>query len=127
MSRRAIRTNDAPAPGGHYSQAIRAGNQVYVAGSGPFNPHTHSMVGTTIKEQTRQTLDNISAILRASGSSLEQVVKVTAYLKSMKDFPDMDEVFKEYFKNEPPARTTVQAELYGEGRLIVLDAIAYVS
>ena len=127
MSRRAIRTNDAPAPGGHYSQAIRAGNQVYVAGSGPFNPHTHRMVGTTIKEQTRQTLDNISAILRASGSSLEQVVKVTAYLKSMKDFPDMDEVFKEYFKNEPPARTTVQAELYGEGRLIVLDAIAYVS
>ena len=127
MSRRAIRTNDAPAPGGHYSQAIRAGNQVYVAGSGPFNPHTHSMGGTTIKQHTRQTLDNISAILRASGSSLEQVVKVTAYLKSMKDFPDMDEVFKEYFKNEPPARTTVQAELYGEGRLIVLDAIAYVS
>ncbi len=126
VSRRGIRTDNAPAPGGHYSQAVRVGNQVYVAGSGPFDPKTHKIVGTSIVEQTRKTLENVAAILEAAGSSLNQVVQVTAYLKNMDDFPGMDNVFKEKFKKDPPARTTVQAGLYGKDRLIVLDAIAYV-
>jgi len=71
-------------------------------------------------------LDNIAAILKAEACSLENVVKVTVFLKNMNDFKGMDAAYREYFKNDPPARTTVQAELYGKGRLIVIDAIAYV-
>jgi 2-iminobutanoate/2-iminopropanoate deaminase len=126
MARQAIFTHDAPAPGGHYSQAIRSGNDIYVAGSGPFDPQTHEIVPGGIAEQTRQTLDNIAAIIVAAGGSMADVVKVTVYLKDMGQFRDMDEAYKAYFPSDPPARTTVQAELFGAGRLIVIDAIARV-
>lgn len=125
MARQAVFTHDAPAPGGHYSQAIRAGNEIYVAGSGPFDPVTHEIVAGGIAEQTRRTLDNIAAILGAAGASLADVVKVTVYLKDMTQFREMDAAYKAFFPTDPPARTTVQAELFGAGRLIVIDAIAH--
>lgn len=120
-----IHTEEAPEPGGHYSQAIAVGDQVYVCGSGPFDPETHEIVGSTIGEQTKQTLKNVSAILRAAGCSLKDVVKVTAFLKNMEDFKEMDSAYRKFFGSDPPARTTIQAGLYGEGRLLVIDAIAY--
>lgn len=124
--KRIVRTDDAPVPAGHYSQAVRVGHHIYVSGSGPFDPKSHAIVAEGIKEQTCRTLDNIAAILKAEACSLENVVKVTVFLKNMNDFKGMDAAYREYFKNDPPARTTVQAELYGKGRLIVIDAIAYV-
>jgi 2-iminobutanoate/2-iminopropanoate deaminase len=126
MKKEVISTDLAPAPGGHYSQAVRAGNEIYVSGSGPFDPKTHAMVAGGIEEQTARTLMNVAAVLEAAGSSLRDVVKVTVYLKDMDDFKAMDSVYKGYFPSNPPARTTVQAVLYGNQRLIVIDAIAHV-
>ena len=123
MSRRAITTPNAPTPAGHYSQGIVAGNEIYVAGSGPFDPATHTVVEGGIVAQTRQTLDNIKAIVEAAGGKMEDLVKVTVYLKDMAQFKDMDDTYKAYFPKDPPVRTTVQAALWGEGRLIVIDAI----
>ena len=123
MSRRAIHTDKAPTPAGHYSQGILVGQDLYIAGSGPYDPKTHEVVPGGIGEQTRRTLDNIAAIAEAAGGTIRDLVKVTVYLKDMGQFRDMDAVYKEYFPTDPPARTTVQAELWGAGRLIVIDAI----
>ncbi len=127
MAKIIVKTDKAPAPGGQYSQAVRVGNDVYVSGSGPFDPKTHALVAGGIEEQTRQTLENISAILQAAGSCLDDVVKVTVFLKDMNDFNAMNKAYSEYFAENPPARTTVQAELFGKGRLIVMDAVACIS
>ena len=120
---RAIKTKEAPAPGGHYSQAISVGGHIYVSGSGPFDPKTHKAVGKNIETQTRQTMNNIRAILKAAGASMSDVVKITIYLRNMKDFGGMDKVFRWFFPTNPPARTTVQVGLYGNERLIAVDAI----
>ncbi|HEY1267485.1 MAG TPA: RidA family protein [Candidatus Binatia bacterium] len=122
--RTAIKTTNAPGPGGHYSQAIAAGGRVYVSGSGPFDPHTHKIVGADIAAQTRQTLKNIGAILEAAGASLKDVVKVTVYLRNIGDFDAMDKAYKEFFPVDPPARTTVEVGLYGAERLLAVDAEA---
>jgi 2-iminobutanoate/2-iminopropanoate deaminase len=126
MSKNIVRTDNAPAPGGHYSQAVQAGNDIYVSGSGPFDPKTHGIVSGGIEEQTKQTLKNIAAVLEAAGSSLKDVVKVTVFMKNISDFEAMDSVYKTYFPTDPPARTTVQAVLYGKERLIVIDAVAHI-
>jgi 2-iminobutanoate/2-iminopropanoate deaminase len=123
MTRRAIKTPNAPTPAGHYSQGIVAGNEIYVCGSGPFDPHTHAVVQGGIAEQTRRTLDNIKAIVEAAGGRMENLAKVTVYLKDMAQFKEFDDAYKAYFPADPPVRTTVQAALWGEGRLIVIDAI----
>jgi len=108
MSKKIVRTDKAPAPGGHYSQAVRAGDDIYVSGSGPYDPKTHEIVPGGIEEQTKQTLENIAAILEAAGSSLRDVVKVNVFLKNMSDFQAMDSVYKAYFPQTllqgPPSR-----------------------
>jgi 2-iminobutanoate/2-iminopropanoate deaminase len=122
--RSAVKTKRAPAPGGHYSQAISSGGHIYVSGSGPFHPGTHKIVGENIETQTRQTLKNIQAIFQAAGASLGDVVKVTVYLRDMRDFDAMDGVYKSFFPKDPPARTTVEVGLYGAERLLAVDAEA---
>lgn len=122
--RLAVKSKLAPAPGGHYSQAIRSGNHVYISGSGPFDPTTHKVVGQTIDSQTEQTLKNIQAILEAAGASLKDVVQVTVYLRDMNDFEAMDKTYKRFFPKDPPARTTVEVGLYGSERLLAVDAVA---
>jgi len=120
----AVKTKRAPAPGGHYSQAISSGGHVYVSGSGPFDPRTHKLVGNNIEAQTGQTLKNIQAILETAGASLADVVKVTVYLRNMGDFDAMDKTYKRFFSKDPPARTTVEVGLYGSERLLAVDAEA---
>ena len=109
MVKEVFKTNRAPAPIGPYSQAVRAGSLLFISGQGPIDPKTGKKVIGDIKEQTRQVLENIKVILEAAGLTLENVVKVNVYLRNMSDFPKMNEVYKEYFKENPPARTTVQA------------------
>ena len=125
MSKEVIRTEEAPIPRGPYSQAIRAGQYVFVAGQGPFEPKTSKMVEGGIEEQTRQTLENVKSILSAAGLSLEDVVKVSVFLKDAKDFPKMNEVYRTYFTAEQPARTTVEADMVVDGMLVEVDAIAH--
>jgi 2-iminobutanoate/2-iminopropanoate deaminase len=116
-----IRTEKAPAPIGPYSQAIVAGNRVYVAGQGPLNVETGN-VPEGVGEQTRQVLSNIRTILEAAGATMDNVVKTTVHLADMKDFEAFNEVYKQFFKLPYPARITVGSNLYDI--LVEIDAIA---
>ncbi len=124
MAKQAIRTHKAPQPGGAYSQAWRAGDFVYTAGMGANDPATGALVGSTIEEQTRQTLDNIKAALEAAGATLADVIKVTTHLSDLEDFGGYNTVYATYFSDPRPSRTTVGSQL-ANGMLIEVDVVAY--
>ncbi len=105
--RRVIRTSDAPRPLGPYSQAIVAEGFVFVAGQLAVNPASNELELGDVRSQTRRALENIRAILEAAGSSLSDVVRVGVFLADMNDFQAMNEVYREFFPDDPPARTTV--------------------
>jgi 2-iminobutanoate/2-iminopropanoate deaminase len=121
----AVRTEAAPAPfqGAPYSQAIRAGDFVFVSGQVALRPGDPTPVGSTVGEQTEQTLANLAAILQAAGSSLDRLVKTTVYLTTLDDFQGMNEVYRRHVGDPPPARATVEAGL-PPGILVEIDAIA---
>ncbi len=121
-----ISSPDFPKPLGPYSQGVVAGGFVFVAGQGPINPRTQKMELGDIQSETRLELTNISNILKAANSSLENVVKVSVLLADLKDFDAMNEVYREFFKGNFPARTTHQAVLRS-GRKIEIDCIARVN
>ena len=104
-----VKTERAPGAIGPYSQAIKAGGFVFVSGQVALDPSTGEFVAGGVAEQTEQVLKNLSAVLEASGSSLDHVVKTTVFLADMKDFAAMNEVYGRFFENEPPARATVAA------------------
>jgi len=109
--RQIVKTSEGPQPRGPYSQAIIADGFVFVAGQGPTNPSTNELELGDIALETRRTLHNIQAILEAAGSSLRDVVRVGVFLADIKDFDAMNAVYREFFTQEPPARTTVGAQL----------------
>jgi len=108
---RVIRTSDAPQPRGVYSQAIVADGFVFVAGQAAINPQTNELELGEIRSEVRRTLQNIQAILQAAGSTLRDVVRVGVFLADINDFAAMNEVYREFFSENPPARTTVGAQL----------------
>jgi 2-iminobutanoate/2-iminopropanoate deaminase len=119
-----IRTEGAPRGTGAYSQAIRAGDMVFISGQGPLDPGTLEVVGETVQEQTEQTLRNLEVIARAAGGSLDDVVKVSAFLSSIDLFPDFNATYERIFSSTPrPARTTTGAEL--RNILVEIDAVLY--
>lgn len=122
-AKRKVLTSNAPSPIGPYSQAIIAGNTIYVAGQGAFSPQTREIVSGGIEEQTARTLDNIKAILEGAGASMEDVVKVNVYLADLADFAKMNEVYKRYLKEDYPARATVGVKLLGSMQ-IEIDCVA---
>lgn len=124
MTRKVVSTDKAPRPVGPYSQAVRMGNLIFTAGQLASDPKTGELVGTTIEDQTRQVLGNVKAILESSGCTLQDVLKVTVYLKRTSDFAGMNVVYKEFFGDKPPARTTVQAEIVNPKALIEVDTVA---
>jgi len=126
VEKHVVVTDGAPKPQGPYSQAVKAGPFVFVAGQIPMTPEGEYVPGD-IQAQTRQVLENIKAILEAAGSSLEQVVKVTVYLADMGDFAAMNEVYSQYFPKDPPARAAVQSNLRFRGDVlpIEIEAIAF--
>lgn len=119
-----IQTKQAPTPVGPYEQGIKAGNFLFTAGQIPKDPASGRMVTGDIEAQTRQVIDNLKAVLEAGGSSLERAVKVNVYLKDLKDFAGMNQVFEEYFPNSKPARTTVEVAGLPLGVSIEVDIIA---
>ncbi|MEK5444699.1 Rid family detoxifying hydrolase [Fredinandcohnia sp. FSL W7-1320] len=121
MVKEGIVTSQAPTPVGAYSQAVKVGNRVYVAGQGPKNPETGE-TPATIKEQTRQVLHNIQQILEAAGAKMSDVVKVTAHLSDLKYFDEYNEVYWEFFSEPYPVRTTVGSQLMDI--LVEIDVIA---
>jgi 2-iminobutanoate/2-iminopropanoate deaminase len=123
--RKAICTPNAPQPKGPYSPAIVADGFVFVAGQACVNPKTNEFEFGDIQAETRRTLQNISAILEAAGSSLKDVVRVGVFLADLDDFAAMNEVYKQFFPEDPPARTTVGAQL--RKIKVEIDCIARVS
>lgn len=124
MAKEIVKTANAPLPIGPYSQAVKAGSLVFVAGQGPTDPVSRAVVATDIAGQTRQTLLNLKAILEAAGSSLHQVVKTTCFLRDMNDFAVFNAVYAEFFTAEPPARTTIQADRLPGDISVEVEAIA---
>ena len=125
--REAIATPQAPSAIGPYSQAIRAGDFLFVSGQIPLDPGTGALVQGGIKDQTHQVLQNLGAILSAAGSSFDQVVKTTVYLMDMAEFTAMNEVYGTYFPAPAPARATIQAARLPRDVRVEIDLVAYVS
>lgn len=121
-----ISTENAPGAIGPYSQAIRVGEQVFLSGQIPIDPKTGEFVSENVSEQTHQVLRNLKAVLEAAGSDLENVVKTTVFLADMNDFATMNEVYAEYFVENKPARSTVQAAGLPKGARVEIDCIALV-
>jgi 2-iminobutanoate/2-iminopropanoate deaminase len=119
-----VATDKAPKAIGPYSQAIVTDDTVYTAGQVALDPKTGELVGATVAEQTEQVLQNLTAVLAASGSSLGQVVKTTVYLADMADFAAMNDVYARHFGGHRPARSTVQAAGLPKGARVEIDAIA---
>ncbi|HVA00639.1 MAG TPA: Rid family detoxifying hydrolase [Terriglobia bacterium] len=109
--RKVVRSKKVPQPRGPYSPAIIAGGFVFVAGQGPVNPATDELELGDIRSETRRTLENVRVILEAAGSSLRDVVRVGVFLSNMKDFAAMNEVYREFFPKDQPARTTVGVDM----------------
>ncbi len=123
-TRKAVRTDKAPAAIGPYSQAIACGGFLFCSGQIPLDPATGKMVDGGIDAQTERVLRNLEAVLAAAGSSLAAVVKTTVYLADLGDFPAMNAVYGKFFAAEPPARATVQAAKLPAGARVEIDAIA---
>jgi len=124
MEKQVVNTDRAPAAIGPYSQALKVGEMVFVSGQIPIDPTTGDIVQGDIKAQTRQVLTNLNAVLKAAGSSLEEAVKTTVYITNMDEFAQVNEVYSEFFKDQPPARACVEVSRLPKGVAIEIDAIA---
>ena len=125
MEKSVISTNNAPAAIGPYSQAIKVGNLVFISGQIPIIPATGEILGGDIKLQTRQVLENLKNILEAAGSSLDNVVKTTVFMKDLNDYTAINDVYKEFFTDKPPARAAVQAARLPRDVGVEIEAIAF--
>ncbi|MBP1931324.1 RidA family protein [Ammoniphilus resinae] len=108
-----LKTTLAPVPAGPYSQGIQFDNLIFTAGQGPIDPETGKVVGETVEEQTVKVLENIKHILEEAGASMSDVVKSTVHLSDLADFHAFNEVYKKYFQEPYPVRTTVGSQLLG--------------
>jgi 2-iminobutanoate/2-iminopropanoate deaminase len=122
--KQAVNSPNAPKPVGPYSQAVIAGNTLYISGQLAIDPQTNTLIEADITVQTRQVLENIQAILQAANYSLNDVVQTTIYLSSMALFADFNREYAKYFPEVPPARATVACELK-TGALVEVSAVAY--
>jgi len=119
-----ITTQNAPGAIGPYSQAIKAGGMVYCSGQIPIDPQTGEFVSDVVAEQTEQVLKNLSEVLKAAGTSLDNVVKTTVFLADMNDFAEMNEVYSRFFTDNKPARATVQAARLPRDARVEIECIA---
>lgn len=126
MSRSAVSTPDAPAAIGPYSQAIRAGGLLFCSGQIPLDPATGQLVEGDLETQTRRVMENIKAVLKAGGSSMDRVVKTLIFLRSMDDFAEVNRVYGEYLPDPPPARSTVAAAGLPKGARLEIEVVALV-
>lgn len=124
-ARRAVQTDQAPAPVGPYSQALRAGPFLFLSGQVPLDPATGKLVSSTIEEETQRVLDNLRAVLQADGLDFAHVVKTTVYLTDLSDFAMMNEVYARAFGDARPARATVQVGALPRGARVEIEAVAY--
>ena len=119
-----ICTKEAPAAIGPYSQAVKVGGMLYASGQIPINPATGAIVAGGIKEQTRQSLTNVRAILQEAGLTMGNVVKTTVFMADMNDFADMNSVYAEFFSAPYPARSAVAVKALPKGALVEIEVVA---
>ena len=119
-----ISTSEAPAAIGPYSQAVRSGNLLFCSGQIPLDPKSGQIVSGDIATQTRRVLDNIGAVLKAEGLTFENIVKTTIFLTDLSDFQIVNETYGSYFKQQPPARSTVQVSALPKGANIEIEVVA---
>ncbi len=122
--KKVIHTDNAPKAIGPYSQAIEAGGMLFVSGQIPINPQTGELSNGTIQEQTKLVMDNIGAILKAAGYGYENIVKTTCLLADINDFADMNKVYAEYFKENPPARSAFAVKDLPKGARLEIEVTA---
>ncbi len=124
MAKEIVTTDKAPAAVGPYSQAVRVGGMIYTAGQLGIVPGTKEFAGPDIESQTRQALENLKAVLEAAGSCLEHAVKNTVFLADMGEFARMNAVYAEYFGENPPARSAVEAAALPLGGRVEIESVA---
>jgi 2-iminobutanoate/2-iminopropanoate deaminase len=122
-----IATADAPPALGPYAQAVKVNDTLYVSGQLPMNARTRQLIGGSISEQTEQVLINMREILEEGGATLDHVVKVTIYLKDMNDFDEMNKTYEMYFRDLPPARSTVEVARLPKDAALEMDCIAVIT
>jgi 2-iminobutanoate/2-iminopropanoate deaminase len=126
MAKMIVETTNAPAAVGAYSQATSARGFVFCSGQVALDPETGELIEGSVAEQTRRCMENLSAVLDAAGTSLIHVVKVTAYLADMTDFPEFNDAYSEYFASEPPARATIGVAALPKGAAVEIECTAVV-
>ena len=126
MEKQVISTTKAPAAVGPYSQAIKVGDFLFASGQIPFDPETNELVAEDIERQTRQVMKNVTAVLEAADMTLGNVVKTTVFMKDMNDLNQVNEIYAEYFTENPPARSAVEAARLPKDVLIEMEVIAVV-
>jgi 2-iminobutanoate/2-iminopropanoate deaminase len=124
MKKKVIQTDKAPKAIGPYSQAIQAGNLLFLSGQIPLDPKTGELTGRNIRQQTQQVLENIQGLLESQGLGMKDVVKVTIFLKDIGNFNQMNEVYATYFSSSPPARSTVEVAKLPRNAEIEIETIA---
>jgi len=126
MAKQAIHTNDAPAAIGTYSQAIRAGNTIYLSGQIPLDPKSMQLVTGDTRAQIKRVFDNLAAVAVAAGASLANAVRITVYLTDLKNFALVNEVMAEYFEEPYPARAAIGVAALPRGAAVEVDAVLVV-
>lgn len=124
MKKKVIQTDKAPKAIGPYSQAMQAGNLLFLSGQIPIDPKSGELIGGDIRQQTQRALENIKGLLESQGLRMEDVIKVTIFLKDMGNFNQMNEVYATYFSSSPPARSTVEIGRLPRNAEIEIEAIA---
>lgn len=123
-ARRIVATSGAPEAVGAYSQAVISGDLVFCSGQIPLDPASGELIDGSVAEETRRCMDNLTSVLQASGSSLDSVVKVTAFLADVGDFPEFDEAYTAYFPTDPPARAAVGVAGLPKGARVEIECVA---
>lgn len=125
--KKSVFTSDAPAAIGPYSQAVRVGRFLFCSGQIPLDPKSGQIVSGDIATQTRRVMDNIGAMLKAEGITFDNIVKTTIFLTNLGDFQTVNETYGSYFKQDPPARSTVQVSALPRGASVEIEVIAAVA
>ncbi len=127
MPGKAVRTDKAPSPVGPYSQAIVSNGLVFCSGQIALDPETGLLIDRDIESETTRVMENLKAVLESAGSALEKVVKTTVFLRDLKDFTRMNEVYGSFFEGDPPARSAVQVAALPRGVRVEIECIAALS
>ena len=125
MPRQIIATSQAPAAVGPYSQAVRAGDFMYLSAQLPLDPVTGTLVRSGVRAQTRRTIENVRAVMEGAGATLAHIVRTTLFIRNMDDFGQINDVYAEFFPGDKPARSTVEVARLPKDAALALDAIAY--